>query len=276
MIIIRPIEPKDLESVLYFSHIPGMFNLPQDQDSLESRIDLSQKSFAEVHQTQHPVEFKKDRKFVWVAEDLDRKKIVGTSMIAAQHGTPEAPHFYFQIGQEQHYSSALGTGFVHRTLELKWDIDGPSEIGGLVVDPEYRSHSEKVGRQLSMIRFDFYKKNRKVFKNRILAELLPPINKKGKSPLWEAVGRRFTNLDYWEADKLCSQDKEFIFSLFPKTLIYTTFFSAEARNAIGKVGKDTEPVVHMLKKIGFKYLNQVDPFDGGPHYSVTEDELMKG
>ena len=24
----------------------------------------------------------------------------------------------------------------------------------------------------------------------------------------------------------------------------------------------------MLEKIGFRYLNQVDPFDGGPHYSA--------
>ena len=49
---------------------------------------------------------------------------------------------------------------------------------------------------------------------------------------------------------------------------------AEARNAIGKVGKDTEPVVHMLKKIGFKYLNQVDPFDGGPHLWANVSDLL--
>jgi arginine N-succinyltransferase len=30
----------------------------------------------------------------------------------------------------------------------------------------------------------------------------------------------------------------------------------------------------MLKKIGFKYLNQVDPFDGGPHLWANVDELL--
>ncbi|MBU6375375.1 MAG: arginine N-succinyltransferase, partial [Bdellovibrionales bacterium] len=79
---------------------------------------------------------------------------------------------------------------------------------------------------------------------------------------------------YWEADRLCQQDKEFIFSLFPTGKIYTTFLSAEARNAIGKVGKDTEPVLHMLKKIGFHYRGQVDPFDGGPHLWAKRDELV--
>jgi arginine N-succinyltransferase len=81
-------------------------------------------------------------------------------------------------------------------------------------------------------------------------------------------------MDYWEADQLCSKDKEFIFSLFPSGKIYTTFLTAEARNAIGKVGKDTEPVLHMLKKIGFQYRNQVDPFDGGPHLWSNVEELI--
>ena len=40
----------------------------------------------------------------------------------------------------------------------------------------------------------------------------------------------------------------------------------EAREAIGKVGKETEPVKKMLESIGFKYTYEVDPFDGGPHY----------
>ena len=81
-------------------------------------------------------------------------------------------------------------------------------------------------------------------------------------------------MDYWEADQLCQKNKEFIFSLFPTGKIYTTFLPAEARNAIGKVGKDTEPVVHMLKKIGFEYNNQVDPFDAGPHFWANVDDIV--
>jgi arginine N-succinyltransferase len=81
-------------------------------------------------------------------------------------------------------------------------------------------------------------------------------------------------MDYWEADQLCQKNKEFIFSLFPSGKIYTTFLPAEARNAIGKVGTSTEPVLHMLKKIGFVYKNQVDPFDGGPHLWANVDDIL--
>jgi arginine N-succinyltransferase len=81
-------------------------------------------------------------------------------------------------------------------------------------------------------------------------------------------------MDYWEADQLSQKSKDFILSLFPSGKIYTTFLPAEARNAVGRVGKETEPVLHMLNKIGFKYRGHVDPFDGGPHLLAGVDEIL--
>ena len=268
MILLREIEDRDLEALERFAQIPGFINLPNDRDQLKERILRSQSSFR--GDLPNPME----GKYLFVAEDLSQGRVVGTSMIAAQHGTVEAPHFYFEVGSEEKFSETINTGFIHGTLKLKYDTNGPSEIGGLVIDPEVRNSEERIGRQISFVRFLFLGLNRGRFKRKLLAELLPPLNKKGQSPLWEAVGRRFTNMDYWEADQLCQKNKEFIFSLFPSGKIYTTFLPAEARNSIGKVGKDTEPVLHMLKKIGFEYKNQVDPFDGGPHLWVSVDELL--
>ena len=267
MILLREIQPKDLSALEAFSQIPGFINLPNDTDLLKEKIQLSASAF------QGKLKNKADCKYWFVAEDLETKKILGTSMIAGQHGTTRSPHYFFEVGNEKKFSTTINTGFIHGTLELKLDTDGPSEVGGLVVDPEHRNTNERVGRQISFVRFLFLGLNRARFKTKVIAELLPPLNKKGQSPLWEAIGRRFTNMDYWEADKLCSKEKEFITSLFPDNKIYTTFFSAEARNAIGKVGKDTEPVFHMLNRIGFKYVNQVDPFDGGPHLWADVDAI---
>lgn len=267
MILLREIQKRDLSFLKRVATIPGFINLPNDSEILEKKIEQSIQSFS------GKIKNKKDLKFVFVAEDLDQQAVVATSMVASQHGTPEAPHLYFQVGTEQKFSSTINTGFIHGTLELKYVSDGPSEIGGLVVDPKYRTSDSKIGRQISFVRFLFMGQNLDLFKDKTLAELLPPINRRGQSPLWEAVGRRFTSMDYWEADNLCKKNKEFIFSLFPTGKIYTTFFSAEARNAIGKVNKITEPVVHMLNRIGFEYKNQVDPFDGGPHLWATTKEI---
>lgn len=267
MILLREARESDLDSLLRFAQIPGMFNLPGDRETLRDRIRKSRDSFRAASTDAM------ETKYTFIAEDLKSGKILATSMIAGQHGTAESPHFYFQVGHEKRFSETINTGFIHGTLTLNYDTDGPSEIGALVVDPESRNAESRVGRQISFARFLYVAGHRARFKPRIIAELLPPLNKRGLSPLWEAVGRRFTSMDYWEADQLCAKNKDFIFDLFPSGKIYTTFLPAEARNAIGKVGKDTEPVVHMLKKIGFEYKNQVDPFDGGPHLWADVEKI---
>ncbi len=268
MILLRELKIDDLDTLERFSQIPGFINLPNDRDLLKEKILRSTASFTDR------ITNKNDAKYIFAAQDLESGRVVGTSMIAARHGSEESPHFYFEVGSEQKFSTTINTGFIHGTLKLKYDTDGPSEIGGLVIDPEIRNSDARVGRQISFVRFLFLGLHRARFKRKIIAELLPPLNIKGLSPLWEAVGRRFTNMDYWEADHLCQKSKEFIFSLFPSGKIYTTFLSAEARSAIGKVGRETEPVLHMLNKIGFVYKNQVDPFDGGPHLWANVEDLM--
>jgi len=273
LIILREAKESDIPGLEVLSKIaaerhPGFLNISNDQDQWREKIRRSTDSFSDK------VANKMDAKYLFVAEDVATKRILGVSMVAAQHGTPDSPHFYFEVGSDQKYSQTISTGFIHGTLKFKWDTDGPTEIGGLLVDPEKRNSDERVGRQISFVRFLYIAMHKAKFKRRILAELLPPLTKKGKSPLWEAVGRRFTNMDYTEADILSSKNKEFIFSLFPSEKIYITFLSAEARNAIGKVSKETEPVMHMLKKIGFQYRNQVDPFDGGPHVSANVDDVL--
>ncbi|MCM0604745.1 MAG: arginine N-succinyltransferase [Xanthomonadaceae bacterium] len=267
MILIREIEKKDISYLSKVSQIPGFINIPNDDDLLIEKIQTSIDSFKAKAPGFHG-------KYVFVAEDLDQKQVIGTSMVAGQHGTEESPHFYFEVGVEKKYSKTINTGFIHGTLKLEQMTNGPSELGGLILDEEFRKHESKIGRQLSFVRFLYMAMNRERFKERVIAELLPPLNKKGQSPLWEAVGRRFTNMDYWEADQLCQKNKEFILALFPKTKVYTSFLPAEARNAIGKVSKNTEPVQKMLTRIGFKYTDQVDPFDGGPHLWADVSELM--
>jgi arginine N-succinyltransferase len=231
MILLREAREADVETLEGLADIPGFISLPHDPDAIRAKILKSADCFS------GKVKNKGEAKYVFVAEDLASKRVVGTSQISGQHGTPDSPHFYFQVSNERKFSETINTGFIHGTLELKWDTDGPSEIGGLVVDPRIRNSDDRVGRQISFVRFLYMSVFPDRFKSKVIAELLPPLNKKGQSPLWEAIGRRFTNMDYWEADELCQKSKEFIDSLFPSGKIYTTFFSAEARNAIGKVNK---------------------------------------
>ena len=235
-------------------------NLPPDEDLISTKIDSSIKSF------HNPSKKLWENYYIFVLEDQASNEVLGVSMIHAQHGTENEPHFYLSVGQESKFSQTINTGFVHGTLKLGFDTNGPTEIGGLILNPEFRAHQEKLGKQLSFVRFLYMADHADRFKPMIHSELVPPLDKFGNSPLWEAVGRRFFNMNYHEADILSRSNKEFILSLFPSENIYQTLLPMEARESIGKVGKETEPVKRMLENIGFKYTFEVDPFDGGPHY----------
>lgn len=260
MYILRSVQPKDLKALYKLSNIMIFINLPPDEQIIQNKIESSQKSFL------NPSSELKNNYYIFVLEDLKTKEILGVSMIHAQHGTEEEPHFYLTVGQESKFSQTINTGFVHGTLKLGLDTSGPTEIGGLILNPDFRGHAEKLGKQLSFVRFLYMAKNPERFKPMIHSELMPPLDKNGNSPLWEAVGRRFLNMNYQDADILSRSNKEFILSLFPSENIYQTLLPIDARESIGKVGKDTEPVKKMLESIGFKYTYEVDPFDGGPHF----------
>ena len=68
-----------------------------------------------------------------------RNSVAGTSMIIAQHGTRESPHISFQVTEVEHYSASLDKHFRHKVLSIGYNYEGPTEIGGLVVDPPHRS-----------------------------------------------------------------------------------------------------------------------------------------
>lgn len=267
MLLLRDVARGDLAGLKRLAATLNSVNLPNNEKVLAGLIDKSSKSFA--GKIENPFE----REYLFVLEDLRNKAIIGTSMIIAQHGTKDAPHIYFQVTMSEHYSATVDRHFRHKVLSIGYNYDGPTEIGGLVVDPPYRSGTEKPGKQLSYVRFLFMAMHRTLFRDRVLAELLPPLMEDGRSLLWESIGKKFTGLDYVEADKLSRRNKEFIKELFPSSDIYASLFPAKAQKIIGEVGANTRGVQRMLERIGFRYSNHIDPFDGGPHYEADLSDV---
>lgn len=267
MFILRSVSINDINDLYDLSGKVLFLNLPHNLDIITSKVKRSLECF------EHPSQDLEDNYYYFVLEDLNINTVIGVSMIHAQHGTEKEPHFYLSVGSEHKYSQTINTGFVHGTLKLGLETNGPTEIGGLVLHPDYRGNPSKLGKQISFVRFLYMAQYPKRFKPVIHSELMPPFDNDGKSPLWEAIGRQFLNMNYDEADLLSRNNKEFILSLYPSENIYMTLLPYEARNAVGKVGKDTEPVKNMLEKIGFNYTNEVDPFDGGPHYRANLKDI---
>ena len=241
-------------------------NLPADRKHIEAILERSDKSFsAEPPPT--------EREFLFVLEDLAKKRIIGTSMIYAQHGTKRAPHIFFRVENDERYSVTLDVHMIHQTLRIGYNYNGPTEIGGLILLPEYRRNIDALGKALSYVRFLFIRMHRELFRDWVLSELLPPLEPDGASRLWEALGRKFTGLPYQEADLISKDNKEFIHALFPDDPIHTELLPDDVRALIGQVGPETKAVEAMLRRIGFDYAGQIDPFDGGPHFSARTDDI---
>ena len=267
---VRSAKESDLDDLFELAKVLDTVNLVPDKDFLLSLIKRSRESFSR----KEDLEFKGE--YLLVGENQEGK-VIGTSMVLARHGDTECPHIFYRVFYDERYSSILKKRFVHPILRLGFNYDGPTEIGGIVVHPDYRGTKLKIGKQLSYARFLMIGMKEKFFKRKILAELLPPFNDSGGSPLWDNLGRVFTNLDYKEADRLSSENKDFIASLFPRDPIYVSILGKEIVSLIGQVGKKTIPAKLMLEKIGFKFANQIDPFDGGPHYicAVKDNVLIR-
>lgn len=267
MFVIRDAQPADLPGLSRLAAVLNTVNLPNDREALENLLDLSVRSFS--GRVRRPL----SREYLFVMEDTDTGTIVGTSQVIAQHGTREEPHIYFDVLDEERYSATIDRHFKHKMLRIGFNHDGPTEIGGLVLDPAWRRAPGKLGKQLSFARFVFMAMHPTWFRPRLLAELLPPLGDGGRSALWEALGRRYTGLTYLEADRISKTNKEFIKGLFPSGLIYASLFDDEAQRVIGEVGPATEGVKKMLTAIGFSPVGRIDPFDGGPHFEADAKDL---
>ncbi|HEX5036308.1 MAG TPA: arginine N-succinyltransferase [bacterium] len=233
----------------------GFLTLPAKPEELERLIAVSEQSFRGA------LKDPDQGRYVFVMEDMGKRRVIGCSLIVARHGTEDSPHLYFQVDEEK------------GTINFQSDPVGRTELGGLILDPAYRGKPAKLGKGLSLIRLLYIKRNPKLFKDDLLAEFLPPFTPDGKSHLWESLGRRLTGMGYREADEKSRRDKRFVLSLFPRGPILVSSLSEEAQMSIGVVGSETEGAVKMLKSVGFEYLRQIDPFDGGPHYGAKKDAV---
>lgn len=264
---IRAATRADHAQVLDLAAHLNSVNLPHDGEAVMELLQASEDGFS-GHQGDS-----RKRQYVFVLRDLERDQAVGTSMIIGQKGNRDAAYVYLAVRTEEKYSPTLDKYFAHQVLSMSYSYNGPTEIGGLVIHPNHRRAPEKLGMMISYVRFLWISAHRDAFQNYILAELMPPLEADGTSHLWEALGRKFTEMSYLEADRLSKYNKAFIRSLFPDGDIYVTLLPEAAQEVIGAVGRETRGVEKLLRRIGFRYIDRIDPFDGGPHFAGETDEV---
>jgi arginine N-succinyltransferase len=265
--LIRAARAGDHRQLLRLARELDSINLPTDSAELADAIRRSRASFrGKIRNRARAI-------YLFCAEEIGRRRIVGTSMIVGKHGTPESPHYYFEMDSDERYSHTLRRAFRHPYMRLRHSMDGPTELGGLVVTAKMRRHPERIGRQLSWVRLLYIATHRARFERRLLSEMLPPITKDYENLFWDQYGRQVTGLSFREADRLSTRDKEFIRALFPESPLYTFLLPDNVRASLGAVGENSRGAIRLLEQAGMRFLNQIDPFDAGPYYGGEIDQL---
>jgi arginine N-succinyltransferase len=199
--------------------------------------------------------------------------VIGTSQLMSHMGGPGDPNWGMRVREKTFYNKSLRFGTTHTVGQLEGDESGPTELGGLILDPGFRGNKLRPGRLISFVRFHLIGLFRDLFAERVLAEMSGPVSSDGDNAFWDAFGRKFVPVKYGEADRFCQHNRDFIYDLLPKEEIYLTLLPMEVVNAVGVVGPETRPAQKLLENLGFQYKGVVDPFDGGPHMEAVTSEI---
>lgn len=265
--LFRPVRESDLPQLesLVRSIAGGMTTLPEHPVHLENRIHDSLRAFdPRIRKPGGEV-------YLFVLEDLEKGRIVGTSGIISRVGGFD-PFYTYKVKNYLQQYEPLNIHNTLQTLELIRNHKGPSEICSLFLHPDYRRSG--TGKLLSLSRFLFMKAFPERFDEAVIAELRGYIDEEGLSPFWEAVGKNFFWKDYYEADVLSGiGEKDFIEALMPDHPIYVNLLPQSARDVIGKVHPQTEPAKAILLKEGFGETDEVDIFDAGPIVKASRQDL---
>jgi arginine N-succinyltransferase len=286
MFLIRQSKPDDVQTLAKLARMVYFINLPPSEQIIQDKIVASASSFVKAGGGHVSASAPKRGKkgvtglaeqsgdiFMFTIEDLEAGGVVGTSQIRPHMGGPGNPNWRMKLTERKFFAPELGQGTTHTVAQLDGDESGPTEIGGLIIQPSHRGHRLRPGRFLSFVRFHFIALHRAVFADTILAEMMGPVTSEGDNVFWDAFGRKFIPVKYAEADRFCQHNRKFISELLPKEEIYITLFPLEIQNVVGTVSKETVPARRLLESLGFKYRGYIDPFDAGPHLDAPTESI---
>lgn len=267
MFLMRPAGPDDLPEILELARYLDSPNLPAEEGFLARRLERTEPAFRSLGPPSAEAEYQ----FALVDET---ERVVGTCVILSKHGTQEMPHLYLRVREEERRSESLGVSVRHVTLQLGASYDGPSELGALILHPDARGRPGQPGKLLSWGRFAFMARHPSAFEQNVLAEMRAAIDEQGHSAFWNAFGRHFTGLSYTEADRRSATDKSFVLDLFPDTPFYAALFDEPATRQLGQVHDGAKPALSLLERAGFRWIGEIDPFDGGPFLGAAASEVV--
>lgn len=253
--------------------LEGLVSLAQTADATMTTVPRTREEMAEkiadsVSSAKPGREVDGHETYLFVLEEDGR--ILGMSAIYAAVGL-DRPFYSYKVSSISQASPELNVRVDTSLLHLVNDFTGNSVVGTLYLHPDGRGGGK--GRLLSLSRFIFMAAHRDRFGARVIAEMRGVTDPEEGSVFWNAVGRRFFQLDFSDADLRSGHEFRFISDLFPTYPIYADLLPAEAQAVIGKAHADSVPAARLLQEQGMRDHGYVDIFDGGLCLDAFIDDL---
>ena len=261
--IVRQINKNDLSGLQKLAKKAGtgITTLQNDKSLLQKRLEHTLYSF------EKSVDSPEGESYLFVMED--NNELVGICGIISKVGGFE-PFYTYVTDTEIHESKELKIKTSNEVLRLDKKHSGPTEIGTLYLLPKARKGN---GKLLSYSRFLFMAEYLDRFENEVIAEMRGVVTTRGHSPFYEYCMKHFLKMDYTSADYLSMKNKQFIEDLMPNHPLYVNLLPTHVKDVLGKVHKNTEPAMGMLKKQNFKFNGEIDIFEAGPTYSCETKNI---
>jgi len=258
---LRPAQPRDLAGLerLAAASAIGISSLPADRDALHDTLARSAKAFERDDD-----DASGEETYLFVLEDRARgHELIGTAGIAASAGFHDRFYCYRNEYIVQASAALNARNRIH-TLHLCHELTGVTLLTGFHIDAAY-AHT-LAPQLLSRGRLLFIAEHAARFSDRIAAENPGLADDSGRCPFWDAVGRRFFDLDYPAAEAMSGgrSHKAWIAELMPQAPIYVPLLPGEAQLAIGQLHPVGKLPFDILMDEGFDGDSYLNLFDGGP------------
>lgn len=268
MLVVRPAVKTDGPALIELAQQagPGFTSLAVSEDALLARLQRSIETF-KSDAVRRP-----DDIYMLMLEDSITGDVVGLSAVKAMIGVKD-PFFNFRILKIAQNSNVVARRFDMDVLIMVNDYGGSTEVGSLFVSENSRGGG--AGRLIAQSRYMLMATEPERFGDQVISELRGHVEPDGTAPFWEAIGRKFFQMDFKEADQIsASQDNQFIIDLMPKHPIYVELLPDAAKTVIAQTHPKGIGARRLLEREGFRFDGVIDIFDAGPLVSCPRHDLQ--
>ena len=255
MFYVRPAQPEDVGALVDHAR-QGVHSLPHDAAAMAQVVCHSMASFDAA------VKFPGEEAYLFVLASSGDDAVHGAAMLSARAGA-SGTFFAFRNEVIHQVSRDLDISHSVHVLELSSDLTAHAQLSGFWVRTPGRT--DAAPDLLSRARLLFAAAEPHRIGESVFAS--PPgfTHADGTSPFWEALGRKFFDMDFLAAERAVqgTRNRSLIVELMPHYPIYVPLLPGSAQAAMGQVHPQGELSYRILADEGFGTDQFIDIFDGG-------------